>query len=252
MKIISWNVNGLRAVERKGFSIWAQNCGADFICLQEIKLQKEQIPEILENLEDYKGIYNFAVKKGYSGTVIYTKQEPIRVVKEMGIERFDSEGRFLQLDYPDFTLINLYMPHGGRQKENLEYKMSCYDCLFKYLSGMSQINVVLVGDFNIAHEDIDLARAKQNRDNIMFTKEERQKHDQLAAFGYIDSFRSLHPEIQVYTWWPWIKTARENNIGWRIDYAYCSKNLHSKLTDASILREISGSDHCPIELCLNV
>jgi len=173
MKIISWNVNGIRAVYRKNFFKWMRKTNPDILCLQEIKAQKEQIPEELVKPKGYYAYFNFAERKGYSGVAIYTRRKPLKIEYKLGLKRFDQEGRILKLKYPDFTLINVYLPHGGRQKENLGYKLEVYNYLFRYLKNVRSKNIILIGDFNIAHQDIDLARPRQNRNNIMFTPEER-------------------------------------------------------------------------------
>jgi len=262
MKIISWNVNGLRAVHKKGFLSWLKKSGADVVCLQEIKAQMDKIPAELINPAGYFSFYNPAVKPGYSGTAIFTKQRPLKVITKIGFEQFDNEGRMLRLDYPDFILINFYLPHGGRSKENLGYKLEVYKHLFRYLKnldsrrslprtairGGNDRGVVLVGDFNIAHEEIDLARPKDNKNNIMFTPQERAQIDKLIKIGFIDTFRQLHPGEKKYTWWPYFANARARDLGWRIDYTFVSKKLVSKLKRAEILTDILGSDHCPIRV----
>jgi len=246
MKIISWNVNGIRAVYRKNFFKWMRKTNPDILCLQEIKAQKEQIPEELVKPKGYYAYFNFAERKGYSGVAIYTRRKPLKIEYKLGLKRFDQEGRILKLKYPDFTLINVYLPHGGRQKENLGYKLEVYNYLFRYLKNVRSKNIILIGDFNIAHQDIDLARPRQNQNNIMFTPEERQQIDKIINLGFLDSFREFHKEGSHYTWWPYMAKARQRNLGWRIDYTFISKELTQKLKDAFILPEIMGSDHCPI------
>jgi len=246
MKIISWNVNGLRAVYKRGFLDWLKKTDADIVCLQEIKIQKEQIPSQLANPENYYSYFNLAKRKGYSGVTIYSKRSPLSAEQKMGLARFDEEGRMLRLDYPEFVLINFYLPHGGRNKENLCYKLKVYGYLFKYLGKLKNRKIVLVGDFNIAHKEIDLARPKQNQNNVMFTPEERETIEKLIKLGFIDSFRQFHKEGGNYTWWPYFASARQRNLGWRIDYVFISKELSSKLKNAFILFRVKGSDHCPI------
>jgi len=242
MKIISWNVNGIRSVHKKGFLEWFKKEKADIVCLQETKAQKEQIPDDLINLKNYHFYSNQAVKKGYSGVAVWTKQLPIKVDYKLGLKRFDQEGRILKLEYPDFTLINLYLPHGGRNKENLAYKLECYAKLLSFLKKTK--NTILVGDFNIAHQEIDLARPKNNKNNIMFTPEERKQIDNLISLGFTDTFRKFNQKPGNYTWWPYFVNARDRNLGWRIDYCFTSKGLRIK--DAFILNKVKGSDHCPI------
>jgi exodeoxyribonuclease-3 len=246
MKILSWNVNGLRAIYKKGFWEWFGKINPDILCLQETKIQDEQLSFDLVKLKNYSSFFNSASKKGYSGVGVFSKKKPLEIKRKLGLKRFDNEGRFLELQYPEFTLINLYLPHGGRQKENLAYKLKAYDCLLKYLQKMNKQKVILIGDFNIAHQEIDLARPKQNKNNIMFTSKEREQIDKLIKLGFTDSFRKFHKEGGHYTWWPYFANARERNLGWRIDYAFVSKNLSSKIKDAFILSQVQGSDHCPI------
>ncbi len=264
MKIISWNVNGLRAVYKKGFLGWLKKSGANVVCLQEIKAQMDKVPAELINPAGYFSFYNPARKKGYSGTAVFTKQKPLKVINKMGLARFDNEGRILRLDYPDFVLINLYLPHGGRDKGNLGYKLEVYRKLLNYLTKThltpalsstkerGQKRIVLIGDFNIAHEEIDLARPKQNQKNIMFTSEERSQIDKLVKMGFTDTFRQLHPNEKKYTWWPYFANARQRNLGWRIDYSFVSKKLAFKLKRAEILTVVAGSDHCPIAVEINL
>jgi len=246
MKILSWNVNGLRAVYKRNFLQWSEEVDADVICLQEIKIQRPQLPSDLINLKNYQSYFSFAVKKGYSGVAVYTKEKPIKVEPKLNLQRFDSEGRILRLDYSDFLLINLYLPHGGRQKENLVYKLEVYDLLLNYLEKIKNKNVILIGDFNIAREEIDLARPKQNQKNIMFTPEERGKIDRIIELGFTDSFRKFYKDGGHYTWWPYYLKARERNLGWRIDYVFVSKPLSKKVKNSFILKNVYGSDHCPV------
>lgn len=246
MKILSWNVNGLRAVYKKNFLEWLKSSGAEIVCLQETKIQAEQLPFDLAKPSNFFSYFNSASKKGYSGVAIYTKTKPLKIETSLGLERFDQEGRFLKLKFPDFDLINLYLPHGGRQKENLDYKLKVYHHLLTYLDRLKSKKIVVIGDFNIAHQEIDLARPKQNQKNIMFTPKEREQLVQLIKLGFIDSFRQFHQEGEHYTWWPYFANARERNLGWRIDYTFVSKKLISKLKDAFILPEVHGSDHCPV------
>jgi exodeoxyribonuclease III len=249
MRIISWNVNGIRSVCKKGFWGWFGKADPDILCLQEIKAQENEFPGagLFEKISHYLYI-NSGQKKGHAGVAIFTKEKPLKINKLLSHERFDSEGRFLELGFPKFSLITVYIPHGGRQKENLLYKLEVYDCLITYLSKLKAKNVILVGDFNIAHKEIDLARPKQNKNNIMFTSEERVQLDNLAELGFADTFRLFNKEGGNYTWWPYLKSARERNIGWRIDYCFASKRLVSKIKKSDILKEISCSDHCPIQI----
>lgn len=246
MKIVSWNVNGLRAIFNKGFFKWFKEIEADIVCLQEIKLQESQLSKQLISPGNYFSYFSFAEKKGYSGVGIYTKEKPLKTEKQLGLSRFDQEGRILKLEYPDFTLVNLYIPHGGRKKENLRYKIDVYKTLLDQLKKLSNKKIIIIGDFNIAHKEIDLARPKDNRKNIMFTDEERGQIDKILNSGFIDSFRRFNKEGGNYTWWPYYLNARQRNLGWRIDYAFVSRPLESRLKSAFILKNVYGSDHCPI------
>ena len=248
MKIISWNVNGLRAVYRKDFLGWLKKSEADVVCLQEIKAQIDKIPAELQNPAGYFSFYNPAQKPGYAGTAVFTKRKPLKVITKIGFKQFDNEGRMLRLDYSDLILINFYLPHGGRSKENLGYKLEVYKYLFGYLGKIKNKPVVLVGDFNIAHEEIDLARPKDNKNNIMFTPQERSQIDKLVEMGFTDTFRRLHSAEKKYTWWPYFANARVRDLGWRIDYAFVSKKLAAKLKRAEILTDVLGSDHCPVRV----
>lgn len=245
MKILSWNVNGLRAVVKKGFFEWLKKSGADVVCLQETKIGENELTWDLLYPSGYHSYFNCASKKGYSGVMVFSKEKPLAVDKKIGFERFDNEGRFLQLEFPQFTLINLYMPHGDRSKKNLDYKLQVYNYLLRH-PRLLRGEVVLAGDFNIAYQEIDLARPRQNKNNIMFTHEEKKQIDRLIKLGFVDTFRQFHPESGHYTWWPYLASARERNLGWRIDYVFVSKNLLSGLQDAFIFPEVPGSDHCPV------
>jgi exodeoxyribonuclease-3 len=251
MKLISWNVNGIRSAYQKGFLKFVAQENPDILCLQEIKAQENDLPQELLTITGYTLFINSAQKKGYSGVAVYTKTKPKSVKTVFGQERFDQEGRFLELEFPGFTLINIYIPHGGREKENLGYKLDAYHQLFRYLEKIKAKNLVLMGDFNIAHMDIDLAKPRENRDNIMFTPEERKQLDTLLALGFVDSFRHNNKATGNYSWWPYAFDARNRNLGWRIDYGFVSKGLAPDLEDAKILPNVLGSDHCPIGLELS-
>ncbi len=250
MKIVSFNVNGLRSVYKKGFLEWLAESNADIVCLQEVKADEDQLPFDLTALTNYHTYFNSAKKRGYSGVGVYSRREPLSVKLELGLDRFDSEGRLLQLEYKDFTLLNLYLHHGGRGKENLDYKLSVYEALSSRLNDSKEKDIILAGDFNIAHREIDLARPQQNKDNIMFTKEEREKIDELVKLDFVDSFRQFNQEGGHYTWWPYGNNARQRNIGWRIDYIFTSKSLTPKLQRVANHSEVLLSDHCPIETVL--
>lgn len=247
MKIISWNVNGLRAVFKKNFLDWFKKENADILCLQEVKAQEGQIPEALVNPAGYFSYFSFALKKGYSGVAVYTKEKPLTVEKKIGLKRFDEEGRFLRLEYKDFILINLYMPNGGQEKENLVYKLETYEYLLEYLEKIKEKPLILVGDFNIAHKEIDLSEPRENQSSIMFTPEERRQIDRLIEMGFIDTFRKFHKdESGQYTWWSYFSLSRDRNLGWRIDYVFISKGITPKMKNAFILPGVFGSDHCPV------
>jgi exodeoxyribonuclease-3 len=251
MRIISWNVNGLRSVYRKSLLNWLSDSDIDIVCLQEIKAQKEQLDVEVGKFFDYKLFINSGMRMGYSGVAIYSRTSPRAIRTEFGFTRFDNEGRGIEVVYSDFTLVNLYLPHGGWEKQNLSYKLAVYDFLIEYLESKRDQNLIITGDFNIAHSEIDLARPKQNFNNTMFTTEERRRVDKILSLGFVDCFRRLHPDASTYTWWSYRPGARERNIGWRIDYSLISASLVPSLRSASILHHVLGSDHCPIELYLS-
>lgn len=252
MKISSWNVNGIRSALKTTFLDWVRSSNSDIICLQEIKADASELPEELTAIEGYHSYFNSASsKKGYSGVAIYTKIKPLSVETKLGIPRFDDEGRCLKLTFKDFTLFNFYIPNGGRMKENMAYKFDVYKNLFQLLKLYVDQETILVGDFNIAHQEIDLFYPKQNKNNTMFTPEERKQLDTLISLGYVDSFRKLYPEKKSYTWWPYMRDLREKDIGWRIDYIFVSKSLENKLQDAFSEREVLGSDHGPFSVILD-
>lgn len=251
MKIITWNVNGIRSCHQKGFSKLIEQEKPDVLCLQEIKAQTESFPADLMELPGYQLSINAAQKRGYAGTAIYVRASMIAPLTTLGLVRFEQEGRIQIAILPQVTVINLYMPHGGRKKEHLDYKIACYQQLFSYLREHKDENIILCGDFNIAHTEIDLARPKGNKNNIMFTPTERALIDELISLGYTDTFRYLHPEkTDTYTWWPYAFDARNRNIGWRIDYIFTSQLLNRYITAVTILDHIKGSDHCPVAIDL--
>jgi len=245
MKIISANVNGIRAAYKKGLLDFINAEKPNILCLQEIKANRQDIPDEVQNIDGYQLITNCANKKGYSGVAVYTKNKPISVNDKLGMKRFDEEGRMLELEYPGFTLLNLYFPHGGRNKENLEYKLEVYEKFFEKLKEIKDKNVILIGDFNIAHTEIDLARPKQNQDNIMFTPIERKQINKLISLGFVDTFRIFNKENGNYTWWSYAFNARTRNMGWRIDYCFVSKGMKAKVQNAKIFSYAPClSDHC--------
>jgi len=248
MKIISWNVNGIRANLRKNFLEFVNEQKPDILCLQEIKADESKFPEEAK-VEGYNLYLNPAKKKGYSGVAVYSREKPLKIEDMTGFERFDEEGRILILEFEKFALMNLYIPHGGRLKENLPYKLEFYGFFLEFIQKrFAGKKVVLIGDFNIAREEIDLARPKQNKNNIMFTPEEREMLAKLTELGFIDTFRKLNPDKIQYTWWPYFANARERNLGWRIDYVFVSENILPKVKRAFILDKVLGSDHCPVGL----
>jgi exodeoxyribonuclease-3 len=246
-KLISWNVNGLRACVKKGFVEYFKEADADIFCIQESKLQEGQID--LE-LEGYKSYWNYAEKKGYSGTAVFTKEEPISVKIGIGIEEHDKEGRVITLEYPEFYLVNVYTPNSKQALERLDYRMVWEDVFRNYLKELEKNKPVIVcGDLNVAHEEIDLKNPKTNRKNAGFTDEERNKIGELLEEGFIDTYRYFYPDKEeIYSWWSYRFNARENNAGWRIDYFLVSGILKEKLIDADIHMNVIGSDHCPVEL----
>ena len=251
MKLISWNVNGLRAVMNKGFKEFFESVDADAICLQETKLQEGQIEFAPEGYYTY---WNSAVKKGYSGTVIFTKAKPINVTYGIGIEEHDQEGRVITAEYEAFYLVDCYTPNSQRELTRLDYRMKWEDDFRKYLEELNQKKpVILCGDLNVAHNEIDLKNPKTNRHNAGFTDEERNKMTELLGAGFTDSFRYLYPDkTDIYSWWSYMFHAREKNAGWRIDYCIVSDSIKDKIKDSKILTEIMGSDHCPVELEIEI
>ena len=248
MKFISWNVNGLRACVGKDFKDTFKTLDADFFCLQETKMQAGQLD--LE-FPAYHSYWNYADKKGYSGTAIYTLHEPLNVTYGIGIDEHDHEGRVITLEMPQFYLVNVYTPNSQDQLRRLDYRMSWEDAFRAYLLRLDQQKPVIVcGDMNVAHEEIDLKNPKSNRHNAGFTDEERQQFTTLLRSGFIDTFRHLHPEEQTYSWWSYRFQARAKNAGWRIDYFLISQRLLPHLVSATIHTHIYGSDHCPVELVL--
>ena len=249
MKFISWNVNGIRACMTKGFMDFFKEVDADIFCLQETKLQAGQIEM---NLEGYHQYWNYAEKKGYSGTAIFTKKEPISVAYGLGIEEHDKEGRVITLEFDDFYFITVYTPNSQTELTRLSYRMTWEDDFKKYLKKLEEKKpVIFCGDLNVAHKEIDLKNPKTNRKNAGFTDEERAKFTELVNDGFIDTFRYFYPEMEgIYSWWSYRFKAREKNAGWRIDYFMVSNSLKDRLESAKIHTEIYGSDHCPVELVL--
>ena len=251
MKIISWNVNGIRACINKGFIEFFKNSNADVFCLQETKCQEGQVELKFEGYEDF---WNSAEKKGYSGTAIFTKQKPIRVTYGIGKEEHDKEGRVITVEFEKFYIVNIYTPNSKRELERLDYRQIWEDEIRKYLLILkAKKPVIMCGDLNVAHKEIDLKNPKSNRKNAGFTDEERKKMTELLEAGFTDSFRYLYPEKEnTYTWWSYMMKAREKNIGWRIDYFIVSNDIKDKIKESMIYDEILGSDHCPIGLEIEI
>lgn len=251
MKLISWNVNGLRAALKKGFEDFFYKIDADIFCVQETKMQEGQA-EI--NFKGYNQYWNSAIKKGYSGTAIFCKEKPINVYYGISIEEHDREGRVITLEFDKFYLVNCYTPNSKRELERLEYRMIWEDEFKSYLINLDKKKpVILCGDLNVAHEEIDLKNPKTNRKNAGFTDEERNKMTKLLESNFVDSFRFLYPEKQdCYTWWSYMGNSRQRNIGWRIDYFIVSNRIKEKIEEANIYSEVMGSDHCPIGLTLTI
>ena len=247
MRLISWNVNGLRACIQKGFLDFFNAADADFFCLQETKLQHGQID--LE-LPGYSQFWNYAQKKGYSGTAIFARPEPISVTCGMGIDELDTEGRLITLEYPDFYLVTCYTPNAQRELARIDHRMTWEDAFLAYLSGLDSVKPVIVcGDLNVAHTEIDLKNPSSNRGNAGFSDEERACFSRLLANGFTDTFRYLNPDqTGAYTWWSYMFNARKNNAGWRIDYFLVSERIANKISATPIYSDIFGSDHCPIGL----
>lgn len=247
MKLISWNVNGLRAVVRKDCLDDFLDLDGDVLCLQEIKLQEGQIDLELEGYQQY---WNYAEKKGYSGTAIFTRIKPLSVRYGLDIEEHDNEGRMITLEFEDFYLINVYTPNSQRGLKRLEYRMKWEDDFRYYVKNLDKVKpVIICGDLNVAHNEIDLKNPSSNRKNPGFTDDERGKMTELLGVGFIDSFRYFYPDLEdAYTWWSYITKARERNSGWRIDYFVVSEQLKDRIEDAKIHSDIMGSDHCPVEL----
>lgn len=251
MKCISWNVNGIRACVGKGFEEYFKEADADIFCIQESKMQEGQL--VLE-LEGYHQYWNYAQRKGYSGTAVFTKKEPLKVTNGIGIAEHDTEGRVITLEYENFYFVTVYTPNSQTELKRLDYRMEWEDAFRAYLLSLDEKKPVIVcGDLNVAHNEIDLKNPKTNRKNAGFTQQERDKMTALLESGFIDSFRYFYPDQEgIYSWWSYRFSARAKNAGWRIDYFLVSKSLEGKMQDAKIHTEVMGSDHCPIELDIDL
>lgn len=248
LTLLSWNVNGIRAVAKKGFHDWLESAQPDILCIQETKAWKEQLDESLTNIDGYHSYFAEAYKKGYSGVALYTKEEPISIKTGIGIEEFDVEGRIIIAEYPEFILFNIYYPNGKARAERLKYKLDFYEAFQLYAVELLKQGkkIIICGDVNTAHKEIDLARPKANEKISGFLPEERAWMDRFFEEGFIDTLRMYNQEPEIYTWWDVISRARERNVGWRIDYFFVSENLKANMKDAFTLPDVMGSDHCPV------
>jgi len=249
MKLVSWNVNGLRAVVKKNFEEVFNTFDADIFCLQETKLSEGQLDL---NFDGYESIWNYAEKKGYSGTAVYTRIKPLAVTRGIGDDRHDTEGRVITAEYPDFYLVDVYTPNSQTELARLDYRMEWEAAFLNYVKSLDAVKpVIICGDLNVAHNEIDLKNPKTNHMNAGFTDSERQAFGRLLDAGFVDTFRALHPEEQTFSWWSYRFSARAKNVGWRIDYFVVSERLMPRVTSADIHTDILGSDHCPVSLVLS-
>ncbi|MDO5835395.1 MAG: exodeoxyribonuclease III [Methanobacterium sp.] len=248
IRILSWNVNGIRAVHRKGFKEWLMGDKPDILCIQETKAVRKQFPEDIRGVDGYELYLSEAERKGYSGVATYTRIKPEKVQNGFGIPKFDSEGRTLIMDFGDFVLFNIYFPNGKMSSERLQYKLDFYDSFLDYADGLKEEgrNIVVCGDVNTAHQEIDLARPKENEKISGFLPIEREWMDRFLSHGYVDTFREFNHEPENYSWWSYRTRARERNVGWRLDYFFVNKEFMKNVESAYILPEVTGSDHCPV------
>ncbi len=251
MRLFSWNVNGVRAVSKKGFLDWFSLESPDVLCLQETKAHPEQVEATLKLPKEYFAFWNNPDRRGYAGVAVFTKIKPVFVEKDFPSGKLDTEGRSLVLYFKDFTIINVYFPNGGASPERLEYKLKFYDKFLKFVDNMENRNIIICGDVNTAHKEIDLARPKQNKMISGFLPIEREWLDKVISRGYVDTFRHFNEEGEKYTWWDYKTKARERNVGWRIDYFFATQQMIPRVKNAFILPEVMGSDHCPIGIELN-
>ncbi len=254
MKLISWNVNGVRAVLKKGFLDWLKEADPDILCLQETKAHVEQLPKELLEDHGYHTYWHSGERRGYSGVATFSKEEPLYVQEGIGIDRFDREGRVLLTEHPNFLLYNIYFPNGQRDQERLDYKLNFYDELLPIINEQveSGQNVIVTGDWNTAHHEIDLARPKDNVKNSGFMPIERERLDTYVEKGWVDTFRLFHPEPDRYSWWTYRFGARSRNVGWRIDYFFVNEGFTEQVLDGDIHDDVMGSDHCPISISIEV
>ena len=254
INILCWNVNGIRAVGGKGFLEWLYRERPDILCLQETKAQPDQLSKDLLEPNDYYAYWNYPARKGYSGVASLTREKPIRVQNGFGIPEFDMEGRVLITEYPAFILMNIYFPNGKKDEQRLKYKMDFYEAFLKFIDSLrgQGKGIIICGDFNTAHREIDLARPKENEKVSGFLPMERAWMDKFVAHGYVDTFREFNKEAGQYTWWDLKSRARERNVGWRIDYFFVTRNLLPSVSKAFIMPEVAGSDHCPVGITLRI
>ena len=250
MRIFSWNVNGVRAIEKKGFLDWVDQIAPDILCIQETKAHFEQLPDTLKDIDGYHGYWHSGERKGYSGVATFSKKEPLHVQYGLGIEKYDKEGRVLITEFDDFLLYNIYFPNGQKDEHRLQYKLDFYDDLLEILNEQvaSGVNVLVGGDWNTAHEEIDLANPKANKNNSGFMPVERAQIDTYIENGYVDTFRLFHDEPERYSWWTYRFGARQRNIGWRIDNFFTNQDFIENIADADIHEDVMGSDHCPVSI----
>lgn len=254
LRLISWNVNGIRAVHRKGFLEWFEKENADIVSLQETKAQIDQLPKKLINIPEYNSYFHSAERKGYSGVATYSRVSPNKVFEGMGIDKFDTEGRLQRLDFDKFTLLNIYYPNGGRDEERLKYKLDFYDAFLDYTNDLRDqgFNLVICGDLNTAHKPIDLARPDANENVSGFLPVEREWVSKFLDNGYVDTFRMFNQDGENYTWWSYRTKARDRNVGWRLDYYFVNEEFKDNVKNSYILSDVMGSDHCPICLELDI
>ncbi|MGC8604304.1 MAG: exodeoxyribonuclease III [Desulfomonilaceae bacterium] len=252
IRILSWNVNGVRAILKKGFLEWLDQEQPDILCIQETKASPDQLPDKLKAPVGYTSYWNSAMRKGYSGVAVYTKVPPLDVTNVMGVPQFDQEGRFIRIDFKEFVLMNVYFPNGKMNSDRLKFKLDFYDTFFGYIEKLREQNrnIIFVGDVNTAHQEIDLARPKENSKVSGFLPVERQWIDKAVNKGYLDTFRRLNGDLVQYSWWDMKSGARTRNIGWRIDYVFVSSDLEKYVKQAFILTDVQGSDHCPVGIDL--
>jgi len=250
MRIFSWNVNGVRAIEKKGFLDWVDQIAPDVLCIQETKAHFEQLPDTLKDIDGYHGYWHSGERKGYSGVATFSKKEPLHVQYGLGIEKYDKEGRVLITEFEDFLLYNIYFPNGQKDEHRLQYKLDFYDDLLEILNEQvaSGVNVLVGGDWNTAHQEIDLANPKANQNNSGFMPVERAQIDTYIENGCVDTFRLFHDEPERYSWWTYRFGARQRNIGWRIDNFFSNQDFIENIADADIHEDVMGSDHCPVSI----